>query len=62
MHGERFTLAVSPVTRSVLLKEVLQELLALVRKTGLKPGLLLLDRGFYSVKVIRYLQRGGGRS
>ena len=24
---------------------------------GLKPGLLLLDRGFYSVAVIRYLQR-----
>src|SRR5208283_3005423 len=51
VHGERFTLAVSPVTRSVLLKEVLQELLALVSKAGLKPGLLLLDRGF--------LQRGG---
>ena len=57
VHGERFTLAVSPVTRSVLLKEVLQELLALVSKAGLKPGLLLLDRGFYSVEVIRYLQR-----
>ncbi len=57
LHGERFTLAVSPVTRSVLLKEVLQELLALVRKAGLKTGLLLLDRGFYSVEVIRYLQR-----
>lgn len=40
VHGERFTLAVSPVTRSVLLKEVLQELLALVSKAGLKPGLL----------------------
>ena len=26
-------------------------------KAGLKPGLLLLDRGFYSVAVIRYLQR-----
>ncbi len=57
VHGERFTLAVSPVTRAVLLKEVLQELLALVSKAGLKPGLLLLDRGFYSVEVIRYLQR-----
>ena len=46
VHGERFTLAVSPVTRSVLLKEVLQELRALVSKAGLKPGLLLWDRGF----------------
>ena len=38
-------------------QEVLQELLLLVSKAGLKPGLLLLDRGFYSVAVIRYLQR-----
>lgn len=57
LHGQRFTLAVTPVTRSELLKEVLQELLALVRKAGLKPGLVLLDRGFYSVAVIRYLQQ-----
>ena len=57
--GERFTLAVSPVTRSVLLKEVLQELRALVSQAGLKPGLLLWDRGFYSVEVIRYLERAG---
>ena len=57
VRGQRFTLAVIPVTRSVLLKEVLQELLALVSKAGLKPGLLLLDRGFYSVEIIRYLQR-----
>ena len=45
------------VMRSECLKEVLQELLLLVSKAGLKPGLLLLDRGFYSVAVIRYLQR-----
>jgi putative transposase len=57
LHGERFTLAVTPVTRSELLKEVLQELLRLVSQAGLKPGLLLLDRGFYSVAVIRYLQQ-----
>src|SRR3954454_16313367 len=57
LHGQRFTLAVTPVTRSESLKEVLQELLLLVGKAGLKPGLLLLDRGFYSVAIIRYLQR-----
>jgi hypothetical protein len=57
LHGQRFTLAVTPVTRSELLKEVLQELLHLVSKAGLKPGLLLLDRGFYSVAIIRYLQQ-----
>ena len=57
LHGERFTLAVTPVTRLVSLKEILQDLLGLVTKTGLKIGLLLLDRGFYSVEVIRYLQQ-----
>ena len=57
LHGQRFTLAVTPVTRSEMLKDVLQELLALVSKAGLKPGLLLLDRGFYSVEIIRYLQQ-----
>ena len=36
---------------------MLQELLAMVSKAGLRPGLLLLDRGFYSVEIIRYLQR-----
>lgn len=56
LHGQRFTLAVTPVTRSDLLKDVLQELLHLVSKAGLRPGLLLLDRGFYSAEIIRYLQ------
>lgn len=57
LHGQRFTLAVIPVTRSASLKQVLQEVLAVVSKAGLKIGLLLLDRGFYSVEVIRYLQQ-----
>jgi putative transposase len=57
LHGQRFTLAMAPVTRSESLKQVLQELLLLVSKMGLKIGLLLLDRGFYSVEVIRYLQQ-----
>ena len=46
----------TPVTRSEKLKDVLQELLHLVSKAGLKPGLLLLDRGFYTAEIIRYLQ------
>jgi Transposase DDE domain len=56
LHGQRFTLAVTPVTRSERLKDVLQELLHLVSKAGLRPGLLLLDRGFYTAEIIRYLQ------
>ena len=39
-----------------------QELLALISKAGLRPGLLLLDRGFYGVEIIRYLLQAGGRS
>ena len=62
LHGQRFTVAVTPVTPSERLKEVLQELLHLVSKAGLRPGLLLLDRGFYNAEIIRYLQRRGGRS
>jgi len=62
VHGERFTLAVSPVTRAVLLKEVLQELLALVSKAGLKPGLLLLDRGFSAWRSFATCSGRGGRS
>jgi Transposase DDE domain len=57
LHGQRFTLAVAPVTRSESLKQVLQELLLVLSQRGLKIGLLLLDRGFYSVEVIRYLQQ-----
>jgi putative transposase len=57
LQGQRFTPAVTPVTRSETLKEVLQELLALVSRAGLQPGLLLLDRGFYSVAIIRNLQQ-----
>jgi hypothetical protein len=57
LHGQRFTLAVTPVTRSERLKEVLQELLHVVGRAGIRPGLLLLDRGFYKAEIIRYLQR-----
>src|ERR687895_725272 len=34
---------------------VLKRLLHLARQAGIRPRLLLLDRGFYSVAVIRYL-------
>jgi putative transposase len=57
LHGQRFTPAVTPVTRSERLEDVLQELLHLVSKAGLKTGLLLLDRGFYNAEIIGYLQR-----
>jgi putative transposase len=56
-HGQRFTVALTPVERGEDMKDVVQRLLALARKASIRPGLLLLDRGFYSIDVIRYLQR-----
>jgi putative transposase len=57
-HGQRFTLGLTAVRRSEPLAEVVQRLLRLAAKSGVKPRYLLLDRGFYSVDVIRYLQAG----
>jgi hypothetical protein len=56
-HGQRFTVALTPVERGEDMKDIVQRLLALARKGGVRAGLLLLDRGFYSIAVIRYLQR-----
>lgn len=56
-RGQRFTVALTPVERGEDMKDVVQRLLALARKASIRPGLLLLDRGFYSIAVIRYLQR-----
>lgn len=56
-HGQRFTVALTPVEQGEPMKDIVQRLLALIRKTGIRPGLLLLDRGFCRLAVIRYLQR-----
>lgn len=56
-HGQRFTIALTPVEYGEKMKPIVQRLLAIIRKTCVRPGLLLLDRGFYSIDVIRYLQR-----
>src|SRR5688572_5634316 len=42
--------------RSEPLKDVVQRLLRQAASVGIRPSLLLLDRGFYSVAVVRYLQ------
>jgi putative transposase len=54
--GCRFTLALTYVRKGEKLEAVLKRLLQRAAKTGVKPRYLLLDRGFYSVGVIRYLQ------
>ena len=56
VRGQRFTLALTPVARGEHLEEVLKRLLRRCTRLGIRPRLLLLDRGFYSVGVIRYLQ------
>lgn len=56
--GERFTLALTWVKKGEALTDVLARLLRQVRACGVKIRILLLDRGFYSVDVIRFLQAG----
>lgn len=54
--GQRFTLGLTSVRRGEALKVVVQRLLQQLSRIGVKPRYLLVDRGFWSVDVIRYLQ------
>jgi hypothetical protein len=54
--GRRFTVALTAVAANDPLPEVLQRLLRQAARAGVRPRYLLLDRGFCSVDVIRYLQ------
>lgn len=55
-HGERFTLALTPVWSDDSHKQIVQRLLTEARKAGFQPRFLLLDRGFYGLDVVTYLQ------
>ena len=55
-RGQRFTLALTYVRKGEKLEAIVKRLLQQAAKTGVKPRYVLLDRGFYSVGVIRYLQ------
>jgi hypothetical protein len=55
--GYRYTLALTRVEYGESMKTVLQRLLAIVRRRGIKIRFLLLDKGFYSVDVFCYLRR-----
>ncbi len=55
-HGQRYTVALTGVRKGEPLKDVIQRLLRQAARVGVRPRLLLLDRGFYSVAVVRYLQ------
>jgi putative transposase len=56
LKGQRFTVALTAVAKGEPLKAVVQRLLKQARSAGVRPRLLLLDRGFYGVDVLRYLQ------
>jgi putative transposase len=55
-RGQRLTVALHYVRRGEELSAVLRRLLGTAGRVGVRPRLLLLDRGFYAVNVIRYLQ------
>jgi hypothetical protein len=54
--GCRFTVALTTVCQGEALEKVIQRLLRQAAQGGVRPRYLLLDRGFWSVNVIRYLQ------
>jgi putative transposase len=55
--GHRYTLALERVERGEAMKDVVQRLLRIVRRRGLKIKFLLMDKGFFNVAVIEYLKR-----
>jgi hypothetical protein len=54
--GYRFTLALAWIRQDDSLTDVVRSLLRQVRQAGVKVRLVLLDRGFFSAEVVRYLQ------
>lgn len=55
-RGRRYTVALTRVEQGTALVAVIKRLVHNASRAGVRPNLLLLDRGFYSVAVIRYLQ------
>jgi hypothetical protein len=54
--GQRYTVALLSVSAADALADVLKRLLREAARAGIRPRYLLLDRGFCSVDIIRYLQ------
>lgn len=55
-YGQRFTLALIRVRKGDTLDEVIRRLLRLGQAAGVRCRQLLLDRAFFTVGVVRYLQ------
>lgn len=56
-RGQRYTLALTTVERGEKMPEVLKRLFRRLALLGVTTRMVLLDRGFWSVAVIRYLRR-----
>jgi hypothetical protein len=56
LRGQRFTLALTYVRGGEKMQQVIKRLLRRCGQIEVKPGLVLLDRGFWSVGVINYLK------
>jgi hypothetical protein len=56
-HGERYTVALSYVRRHESTVVVLRRLLARMRQLGLKIRRVLMDRAFFNVSVVEFLQQ-----
>lgn len=56
LRGQRFTLAMTYVRAGEKMQTVLKRLLRRCAQLKVRPELLLLDRGFWTVGVIRYLK------
>ena len=53
--GKRYTLALCRVKAKMTMDQVLERLFGYLDRWGIQVSVLLLDRGFYSVKVIQAL-------
>lgn len=58
-YGRRYTIALSWVRRHESMVTVLRRLLAQIQRIGLKIKLVLLDRAFFNVPVVEFLQAEG---
>ena len=54
--NERFTLAVLPVKRGGETVEYVKALVSVLDRHNIRPKLLCMDGGFYSIEVMRFLQ------
>jgi hypothetical protein len=57
-RGQRYTLALTLVERGEKMQDVLRRLFRRLGLLGVRVRMVLLDRGFWSVAVVRYLQAG----